>query len=73
MLNERETTLALEEAMRGNVRFWERQGYDEREAFIKSLEEIEEMTTDPFSPCGEKLDVATKTKFIEYRKMDLGL
>ena len=73
MLNERETTLALEEAMRGNVRFWERQGYDEREAFIKAIEEIEEMTTDPSSPCGEKLDVSTKKKFIEYRKMDLGL
>ena len=73
MLNERETILALEEAMRGNVRFWERQGYDEREAFIKALEEVEEMTTDPSSPCGEKLDVTTKTKFIEYRKLDLGL
>ena len=73
MLNERETTLVLEEAMRGNVKFWERQGYDEREAFIKALEEIEEMTTDPSSPCGEKLDVATKKKFIEYRKLDLGL
>lgn len=73
MLNERQTTLALEETMRGNVRFWERQGYDEREAFIKALEEIEEMTTDPSSPCGEKLDVTTKTKFIEYRKLDLGL
>lgn len=73
MLNERETILVLEEAMRGNVRFWERQGYDEREAFIKALEEIEEMTTDPSSPCGEKLDVATKKQFIEYRKLDLGL
>lgn len=73
MLNERETTLALEEAMRGNVRFWGRQGYDEREAFIKALEEIQEMNTDPSSPCGEKLDVATKAKFIEYRKLDLGL
>jgi hypothetical protein len=73
MLNERETTLALEEAMRGNVRFWGRQGYDEREAFIKALEEVEEMTTDPSSPYGEKLDIATKTKFIEYRKLDLGL
>jgi hypothetical protein len=73
MLNERQTTLVLEEAMRGNVRFWERQGYDEREAFIKAIEEIEEMTTDPRYPCGEKLDVATKQKFIEYRKLDLGL
>jgi hypothetical protein len=73
MLNERETILVLEEAMRSNVRFWERQGYDEREAFIKAIEEVEEMTTDSSSPRGEKLDVATKTKFIEYRKMDIGL
>ena len=73
MLNERETLLALEEAMRNNRRFWERQGYDEREAFIKSLDEIAEMTTDPSSPCGEKLDEETKTKFINYRKKDLGI
>ena len=43
MLNERETILALEEAMRNNRRFWERQGYDEREAFIKALNEVAEM------------------------------
>lgn len=73
MLNERETELVLDHTMIDCRKFWERQGYDEREAFIKALEEIEEMTTDPFSPCGEKLDVATKKKFIEYRKMDLGL
>lgn len=73
MLNERETILALEEAMRGNVRFWERQGYDEREAFIKTLEEIKDMTTDPSSPFGEKLDVETKKKFIHYRNLDLGI
>lgn len=73
MLNERETTLALEEAMRGNMRFWGRQGYDEREAFIKALEEVEEMTTDPNSPCGEQLDAKTKEQFVYYRKMDIGL
>ena len=73
MLNDKETMLVLEEAMRDNMRFWVRQGYDEREAFIKALEEVEEMTTNPMSPCGEKLDVATKKKFIEYRKLDLGL
>ena len=73
MLNERETILALEEAMRNNKRFWERQGYDEREAFIKALNEVAEMTTDPSSPFGEKLDEETKEKFIRYRKCDLGM
>ena len=73
MLNERETILALEEAMRHNRRFWERQGYDEREAFIKALNEVAEMTTDPSSPFGEKLDEKTKEAFIRYRKIDLGI
>ena len=73
MLNERETILALEEAMRNNRRFWERQGYDEREAFIKALNEVAEMTTDPSSPFGEKLDEETKEKYIKYREMDLGM
>ena len=73
MLNERETILALEEAMRNNRRFWERQGYDEREAFIKALNEVAEMTTDPSSPLGEKLDEETKENFIKYREMDLGM
>ena len=73
MLNERETILALEEAMRGNRRFWERQGYDEREAFIKALDETAEITTDPSSPCGEKLDVKAKEKFLYYERMNLGL
>ncbi len=73
MLNESETILALEEAMRNNRRFWERQGYDEREAFIKALDEVAEMTTDPSSPCGEKLDEETKNNFIKYRKTDLGM
>ena len=73
MLNDRETTLALEEAMRNNRRFWERQGYDEREAFIKALNEVAEMTTDPGSPFGERLDEKTKEAFIRYRKLDLGI
>ena len=73
MLNERETILVLEEAMRNNRRFWERQGYDEREAFIKALNEVAEMTTDPSSPFGEKLDEETKEAFIRYRKIDLGI
>lgn len=73
MLNERETILALEEAMRNNRRFWERQGYDEREAFIKALNEVAEMTTDPSSPFGEKLDEETKEKFIRYQRMNLGM
>ena len=73
MLNERETILALEEAMRSNRRVWERQGYDERDAFIKALNEVAEMQSDPSSPFGEKLDEETKILYIKYREMDLGM
>ena len=73
MLNEKETILALEVAFRSNKLFWERQGYDEREAFMKALNEVAEMTTDPSSPFGEKLDEETKEKFIGYRYRDLGM
>lgn len=73
MLNEKETELVLEEAFRNNRKFWERQGCDEREAFIKALNEVAEMATDPSSPFGEKLDEETKEKFIRYRKCDLGM
>lgn len=59
--------------MRNNARFWDRQGYDERQAFKKALSEVKEMVADPESPCGEKLDVATKEKFVRYRMQDLGL
>lgn len=72
MLNEKETQLVLETAMRDNMKFWERQGYDKREAFIKALEEIKEITTDPMSPCDKKIDVKTKQKFVRYRLQDLG-
>jgi len=45
VLNDKETMLVLEEAMRDNMRFWVRQGLDEREAFLKAVGEIKEMTT----------------------------
>lgn len=73
MLNDKETMLVLEEAMRDNMRFWVRQGLDEREAFLKAVGEIKEMTTDPSSPYGKKLKPETKKKFLFYRELDLVL
>ena len=73
MLNEQETQLVLEGSMRDGIRFWEHQGLDRREAFIKALEEIVAMTSDPNSPYGEQLDVVTKKNFIHYRNIDLGI
>ena len=73
MLNQRDTQLAMENFFRDCLNFWRRNTNDEREAFEKALDDIRRITTDPFSPCGDKLDVETKEKFIKYREMDLGM
>lgn len=73
MLNEHETELAMEHFFRDCLNFWRRNTNDERVAFEKALNDTREITTDPFSPCGKKLDVEAKNKFIKYREMDLGI
>lgn len=73
MLNEYETQLAMEHFFKDCLNFWRRNTNDEREAFEKALNDTRIITTDPFSPCGKKLDVETKEKFIKYREMDLGI
>ena len=73
MLNTHETQLVLEKFFKDCTNFWDRQGYDERESFIKAIEDVERITTDPFSPCGKKLNMKTKEKFLGYRRQDVGL
>ena len=73
MLNERETQLAMEHFFRDCQNFWRRTVNDEREVLEKALNDTRGITTDPFSPCGKKLDEETKNKFIKYRELDLGI
>ena len=73
MLNEHDTQLAIEKFFRDCLTFWKRNVNDEREAFERALIDTRRITTDPLSPCGDKLDVSTKEKFIKYREMDLGM
>lgn len=73
MLNQRDTQLALENFFRDCQNFWRRTINDEREVFEKTLNDTRRITTNPFSPCGDKLDIATKEAFIKYREMDLGM
>ncbi len=73
MLNAHETQLAMEHFFKDCLNFWRRNTNDERVAFEKALNDTKGITTDPFSPCGKKLDVETKMKFIKYREMDLGI
>lgn len=73
MLNEHDTQLVMENFFRDCLSFWRRSTNDEREAFENALNDIRRITTDPFSPCGDKLDVETKEVFIRYREMDLGI
>lgn len=73
MLNAHETQLAMERFFKDCLNFWRRTINDEREVFEKALNDTRRITTDPFSPCGKKLDVTTKEKFIKYRMQDLGM
>lgn len=73
MLTAHETELVIEHFFRDCLNFWRRSTNDKREAFTKALNEIRDITTDPFDPFGKKLDVETKKKFIKYREMDLGI
>lgn len=73
MLNQHETQLVMENFFRDCLNFWRRNANDEREAFDKALNDVRRITTDPFSPHGDKLDAETKEKFIRYREMDLGM
>ena len=73
MLNQHDTQLAMEKFFRDCQNFWRRTINDEREVFEKALDDTRRITTDPFSPRGDKLDVETKNAFIKYREMDLGI
>lgn len=72
MLTAKETELAMERFFNDCVRFWSGVGFDERNAFEAALEDTKKITTNPFSPRGDKLDPETKLNFIKYREMDLG-
>ena len=73
MLNQHDTQLAMEKFFKDCQNFWRRTISDEREVFERALNDTRRITTDPFSPRGEKLDIETKEKFIKYREMDLGM
>ena len=71
MLSKQETQLALEQFFKDCERFWKRIGADEREAFESAIEDVKRITTNPFSPRGDKLDPEAKAEFIKYREQDL--
>jgi hypothetical protein len=73
MLNAHDTQLVMEHFFRDCQNFWRITINDEREVFEKALNDMRNITTDPFSPYGKKLNVDTKEKFIRYREMDLGI
>ena len=73
MLNQHDTQLAMERFFNDCQNFWRRTIDDEREVFEKALNDTRRITTDPFSPCGDKLDIETKENFIKYREQDLGM
>ena len=72
MLNHEQTHSILSQFFNACLKFWWSAGKDKRTAWEWAIRDIEELTTDPYSPHGDKLDVEAKALFIKYRKMDLG-
>lgn len=72
MLSPKETESILERLFGECLRYWEGQTQDERKAFELAIQDIEEISHDPYTPQGDKFDEETKKKFLKYRKMDLG-
>ena len=73
MLNEHDTQRVMEHFFRECQNYHRKNTNDEREVFAKALNDVSDITADPYSPYGKKLDVETKKKFIRYREMDLGI
>ena len=73
MLNQHDTQLVIENFFRECQNYHRKNTNDEREVFAKALNDVSDITSDPYSPYGKKLDVETKNKFIKYREMDLGI
>ena len=73
VLNEKETELIIEGFFRECLAFWNRNKTDSREAFKMAIRDIEELTHDPYEPCGKLIDVPTRDEFIKYRKQDLNI
>ena len=73
MLNERETQLIIERFFQECIVFWNRNKTNSREAFKMAIRNIECLTHDPYEPCGKLIDIATRDKFIRYRKEDLNI
>lgn len=72
MLTAKETEKVMEKFFNDSLGFWNRQGVDAREAFENALGDTKTLKSDPFVPCGKKLDEEAKQMFIHYREMDLG-
>lgn len=73
MLNERATELIIERFFKECLAFWNRTITDTREAFKKAIRDIEELTCDPYEPCGKLIDISTRDRFVKYRKQDLNI
>lgn len=71
MLDAKETELVLDKFFKECWRYWKLKGHTERQSFIHALNDIQTLKRNPYDPNGDFLDIATKQKFIEYRRMDL--
>ena len=72
MLNAERTKEIINSFYEDCVKFWIREGRETTEARRLAIRDCEELKHDPFSPCGEELDLKAKDEFLEkLRKFEL--
>ena len=63
MKNFEETTDILKKFYEDCLRFWKRENV--QDAYLNALKDVERITTDPYSPNGEKLNKDALNAFIK--------
>ena len=71
MESKKDTIKTLTNMYADCFRFWLHEGKSIEDALILALEEISEMTHNPFDPCGDLLNIAGKQEFVERIKFEL--
>lgn len=71
MICAKETEIILDQFFAECIVFWKHNGKTECRAFENALHDIEGVHHNPYELHGDLLDIETREKFIQYKKMYL--
>ena len=71
MIGKEETIYLLHSFFQDCMAFWLREGKSDREAIELALNEISQVTHDPFTPAGDLIDHCAKQEYINKMKGEM--